>query len=294
MAGKILGTRFGRGILAFVVALALGGTVFLCRPPVVLVGDRAFTLVYGEKRSRARQLVLSVLLFRPVKTVTLAEGAGPDLAAQAAAARSRRPRGVFFPYRYREGARRYLRDRPGAPVVVLGGRRDALAEGPGEGPEPLWLYTDTLTDMYRAGAIAGVLAGEGTPALYREGLSEAEKAAFSRGLGRSPLFSGPVRDAACVVLGGPGDDYFREETSAPLVLFTWTDPAFVPRTTAAVFDDSPWTQLRAGLELLKKGEGEGRVPSEIRVFLRAKEQKAEYKAVNRLKTLKYSDETADN
>ncbi|MDR1307334.1 MAG: hypothetical protein LBK74_07150 [Treponema sp.] len=295
-AGKVMGTRPARGALAFVIAAALAGTVFLCRRPVVLVGDRAFNLVYGEKRSRTRQLALSVLLFRPVRTVTLAGGAGPDLAAQAAAGRSRRPYGVFFPYRYREGARRYLRDRPGAPVVVLGGRpQDNRAEGPGEGPEPLWLYTDTLTDMYRAGAIAGVLAGEGTPGLYRDGLSEAERAAFSRGLDREGfLFSGPVRDAACVVLGGRGDEYFLEETTAPLVLFTWTDPALVPRTAAAVFDDSPWTQLRAGLEMLKKGEAEGRVPSEIRVFLRTKEQKEEYSALNRLKTLKYSGETADN
>jgi hypothetical protein len=293
IAGKILGTRLVRAALAFVIAAALGGAVFLCRRPVVLVGDRTFNLIYGEKRSRTRQLVLSVLLFRPVRTVTLAAGAGPDLAAQAAAGRSRRPRGVFFPYRYREGARRYLRDRPGAPVVVLGGRpADTLPE-PGEGI--LWLYTDTLTDMYRAGAIAGALAGEGVPALYRDGLSEAERTAFSRGLDREGfLFSGPVRDAACVVLGGRGDEYFREETAVPLVLFTWTDPALVPRTAAAVFDDSPWTQLRAGLEMLKKGEAEGRVPSEIRVFLRTKEQKEEYKALNRLKTLKYSGETADN
>jgi hypothetical protein len=153
--------------------------------------------------------------------------------------------------------------------------------------------------MYRAGALAAALSGTGVPVLYRDGLTEAEKTAFSRGLedqGRpgSPLFSGPVRNASCVVLGGRGDDYFREGTDIPLILFTWADPAFIPRTALAVFDDSPWTQIRAGLEIVQKGEQEGSVPSAITVFLRTKEQKVEFGALNHLKTLKYSGETADN
>jgi hypothetical protein len=301
MTGTTVKTFVLRAALVLVGVLALATAVFLCRRPVILVHDRAFNLLYGEKRSRSRQAALSAALFRPVRTVTLAEGAGPDLAAQAAASRSRRPYGVFFPYRYREGARRYLRDRPGAPVAVLGGRpadSRGRAEKTGEGAEPLWLYTDTLTDMYRAGAFAAVLAGTGVPALYRDGLTEAETTAFSRGLtdqgwAGSPVFFGPVRSAACVVLGGRGDDYFQEESEAPLVLFTWTDPALIPRTAAAVFDDSPWAQLEAGLEMLKKGEGSP-IPSEITVFIRTKEQKTVYTILNQLKTLRYREENTDN
>ncbi|MDR2211028.1 MAG: hypothetical protein LBO65_06115 [Spirochaetaceae bacterium] len=295
------------GLVLAGLVLVLTG-IFFCRAPVILVEDEAFTLLYGKKRAFSAALALSLALFRPVKTAVVAPGAGPDLAAQAAAGLSPRPWGVFFPYRYREGARRYLRNRPGFPVAVLAGRQGA-EESPGAGGEPLWIGTDTGTDLYRAGAAAGILTKKagGTAVLYHTEPAEDQRRAFTGGFtgqGRPEgalVFvsqAGSAEDPAlpgtpgCVVLAGEGGASMRE-AAAPLVLFTWLDPALVPRQGMLIFDDSPWAQLGPALELLKKGEN-GAVPSQMVVLDSLRAMKQEYLAINSLKTLKYNSKNTDN
>jgi hypothetical protein len=287
------------------------GAVFLCRRPVILVSDRPFNLLYGENRVLMRRVTLSLRLFRPVKTVNIAGGAGPDLAAQAAAGLSRRPYGVFFPYRYREGALRYLSNRPGFPVFILGGRMHTplpavrAPEGTaGQDEAAFWFFTDTETDLYRAGVLAGFLAltAEAPPALSQEGLEPDEMEAFVRGLRDQrwleepllPPFSGQMPKPACVVLLGKEDPYLYEWPEASLLLFTWTNPALLPRRTLAIFDDSPWAQLGPALELFRKGEPGGFIPSELRFLGPIKEQKQGNIDINRLKTLKYKPISTDN
>jgi len=297
--------------LVFVFVLT---AVFFCRKPVILVSDRAFTVLYGERRALVKRLTLSLSLFRPIKTIEIAEGAGPDLAAQGAASLSGRPFAVFFPYRYREGARRYLRDRPGSPVVVLGGRRRGpeLPSGTGgaddtgiEPDEPLWIWTDTEADLYRAGIFAGLAAqdegfyNQGI-ALYGEGLGEAEKTAFQKGLEKqqwygSLLFSPESTAPPLVCAVALTDFHYNEEGEIhSLILFSWLDPVLAPRMTLAVFDDSPWVQIGAALKILKEG-GQGRlIPSNIIVPGGDKTLKIVKNRINRIKTLIYKGENADN
>jgi hypothetical protein len=292
---------------AVVLVLLLLAGIFLCRRPVILVSDRPFNLLYGENRVLIRRLTLSLSLFRLVKTVNIAGGAGPDLAAQAAAGLSRRPYGVFFPYRYREGARRYLKDRPGFPVFILGGRMEQdrpPSAGQDETEEPSWFFTDTRTDLYRAGVLAGFLAqaGKAPPAFDQKGLESDKIEAFVRGLKDQdwleeplfPPFSEQMPKPACVVLQGKGDPYLYEWPEASLLLFTWTNPAFLPRRTLAIFDDSPWAQLETALELFRKGGGGGLISSQIRFPGPIKELKQRNFDIKGLKTLKYEPINTDN
>jgi hypothetical protein len=307
----ILTKRCLFGVLAPVVLGLVVTAGFFSRKPVVLVTDKPFNQLYGESRARFEKYALSFRIFRQVKTIAVAEGAGPDLVAQAAASLSRQPLAVFFPYRYREGARRYLKDRPGSVVVILGGRNRREAANKGE-EEPRWFYTDTVTDLYRAGVLAGELALQdpegGAAALYQSGLSDAEKTAFNQGVkdqgwDENPLISSNNNEItsrfsgkgiACLVLLRKGDSRFFED-SGSLALFTWLDPALVPGKTAAIFDDSSWAQLGPALKLLKKGENNpetadfGLIPSKLTITKRYHGKKMGAIGINRIKSLKYNE-----
>ncbi|MDR2071962.1 MAG: hypothetical protein LBP60_00820 [Spirochaetaceae bacterium] len=305
----MLGPGWSR-ILPALAVPALLTAVFFCRAPVVLVTDDAFTLLYGEKRALTARLMLSLTLFRPIKTLAVAPGAGPDLVARSAAGLSSRPRGVFFPYRYREGARRYLKNRPGFPVAVLAGRQEPEISGSGE--EPLWIRTDTRTDLYRAGAMAGMLTGKdgGFAVLYHRPPEDGDTRAFTRGFtgqGRpaGALFFVPeagfsgdpppwgIVEPGCVVAVEGAGPYLAEGR-VPLVLFTWLDPALIPAHGAVVFDDSPWAQLAPALKLLNAEAKTGSVPSRIVLLDGLRAMKREYLAIHKLKTVKYNLESADN
>ena len=305
---------FQAGLTVFALILLLT-TIFFCRRPVILISDKAFIALYGEKRTYYRQFSLSLSLFRPVKTINIAEGAGPDLAAQGALSLSRRPFAVFFPYRYREAAKRYLEGRPDAPVVILAGRK-ALGNSSETGQSGLWIHTDSEADLYRAGAIAGIFArhenqirndtgywGDHTNqeiALFYEGINNEEKTAFVTGLESqewvgSPLYSPDFeeKNLCCAVIL----ENFRfsgEETPRSLILFTWMDPALAPRKTLVIFDDSPWTQIAPALEIVKEKRQSNLVPSDIIVLRGDKTQKSIYNEIIRSKILKKKVENADN
>jgi len=313
---KNLKKRSVQVVLAFVLFGAIATTVFFGRKPVILVSDGPFNILYGEQRARYARLSLSIRIFRQIKTVTVADGAGPDLVAQAAASLSQKPYGVFFPYRYREGARRYLKDRPGSPVVILGGRNRPENKGEPDAADPWWFCTDTLGDLYRAGFLAGEFALQdpesGGAALYQDGLGETERTAFSRGLSEqgwegTPFFSSNAESAsrflkeknACLVLLKKGDARFFEDSGA-IVLFTWVDPALTPQKTTAVFDDSPWAQLGLALKSLKKEKippgvaGLSLIPSELTVLRQKYGKKKGTFGINRIKSLKYMERNTDN
>ncbi|MCL1928444.1 MAG: hypothetical protein FWG07_06610 [Treponema sp.] len=288
-----------------------------------MVTDKAFNVLYGENRSRNKQLFLSVRLFRPIKIIVMAEGAGPDLVTQGAISLSRRPFAVFFPYRYREAAWRYLTSRPDSPVVILAGRKTQGSDETSHNMQeneaivpPLWVYTDSETDLYRAGVMAGVFVryekqnGENTDnwgdivnqeiALFHEGHNNEEITAFIAGLEEQqwtdfPLYSPDLADInlSCAVIL----DNFRfnaEGKVNSLIFFSWMDPALAPRKTLAIFDDSPWTQIGPALGYIKQGRQNALVPSEVIFFREDKIQKDVYNEINKLKTLKKKVENADN
>ena len=295
----------------FFAILAFFSIAFFSRKPVLLVTDKPFELLYGENRSRQRQYMLSLQLFRRIKTIRIAEDAGPDLVAQAAASLSRRPFAAIFPYRYWEGAQRYLSDRPHHTVIILGGRNNGESQvyDTNGSPAPLWLFTDTETDLFRAGAISGLYAlggGVGTDlniALYMEGLSETDKTAFSRGVAEywpvGPLFSPELEEnhLVCAVLMN-NFQFSIENNPRSLILFSWMNPLFAVKNTLAIFDDSPWAQIRAAVAFLQGRNSHSDaiyiVPSEIILIGRDMMPKNHQIEVNKVKNLRYWPENADN
>jgi hypothetical protein len=283
---------------AATLVIAAVAIFFFTRAPVVVAADAAFTSLYGRRRAGFSQMSLSLKLFRPVKTASIAENAGPDMVMVTVWGASHRPFAVFFPYRYREGALRYAREHPGIRLAVLAGRetpgRDSLP------PETAWFTTDSSTDLYRAGYCAGFLAAKGKDAAEnrqilvlqeRIPVPDRDREAFMRGLeayqsGGSgskgadlparTQFAGPdwvftrretpdgLNLPACAVISGGAEGFFQEDISIPLVFFTWQEPAFLPDETVLVFDDSPWALIPRALVMLENGSRNGAIPSAVR------------------------------
>jgi hypothetical protein len=280
--------RSVRALFAVFCGLVGLAAVFFSRQPVVLVTDSAFTAYYGKQRTALKKISLSALFFRQVKTAPVAESAGPDLVSLAARSASARPHAVFFPYRYRDGALRYAGDYPDAAVAVLAGReppapgREAVPDTAGAagaaGDSGLaWYSTDDLTDFYRGGFCAGLLALPDGEILVQTGtITPEQRSALLQGVEESgdweaaPRVQFAGRDfpegMACAVLASGGEAFFREAPVVPFVLYSWLDPAAVPAETAVLFSDSPWEALPEALKLLEKGSFEGAIPSHIRVL----------------------------
>jgi hypothetical protein len=278
--------RRGGLIVASIVVLALAGAAlfFLSRPPVLIVTDAPFTALYGTRRILIRQIRASLALFRLVRPVMVAEGTGSDLLVfviQDAVSRTipRRPYCVLFPHRYAEGAARYREQFPGIPAVLMEGR-----SGPETGdtaPSGLSVFsTDLERDFYRAGLCAAVLGGGigGMIPVFQDRFVQADaQNAFITGLRErqseaNPLFlsdySGLSGAAAisCVVLAGSGTEYFEQNLTFPLILFTWLDPELTPREAAVFFDDSPWALAVPAVKMIAGKQTGGRIPSDLLIF----------------------------
>ncbi|MDR2767693.1 MAG: hypothetical protein LBB82_05135 [Treponema sp.] len=310
------------GAAAFTAALFLTlWVIFFLRRPLILVGDPLFDSLYGEKRTEWKLRFCSLRLFRPVKYLSMNTAAGPDLIAASIWAASRRPAGVLAPYRYREGAARYLAEHPGAPVAVLGGRYtppDGAAYGTETAGEygagaPAWFSSAFGNDLYLAGRCAALIAldkeakraegdtaGAETISFYAGDSSPAVREAFIRGLRDSswpgtPLAGEGERPSACAVFAGQGDEFFDGGVKKqPLILMNWADPRSFPPSTVMVFDDSPWAQLPEAFALLRGGVKTAVISSKISVFRTPALDSALYREIKKLKTLSFGEENADN
>jgi hypothetical protein len=266
--------------------------IFYLRAPALLVTDPSFTAMYGIKRSNRRQTLASLVLFRRVKPVTVADGAGPDVLLVAIDQAASRPYCVLFPRRYTEAAVRFAGQFPHIPAVLLESHSTGdIQEG------NLFVYsTGRETDLYRAGLCAGILAGAGkwqgearndpseTPAVpgkvvffQDRSVTQPERDAFSRGLLEQgieapPLFLGAAaqltstRDVACVVLAGGTPDFPEKNFKIPLIFVTWLDPALTPRETALIFDDSPWAMAVPAFRMAARKVPSGTIPSKTLIF----------------------------
>lgn len=284
----------------FVLIMAVLAGVFYIRSPALVVTDASFIALYGAGRARQRQALASLALFRRVKPVTVADGAGSDVLVLALEGAAAKPYCVLFPYRYAEAAQRYHGQFPDIPAAILAGRAGNGSPGYTGGTEGLPVYaTDRETDWYRAGVCAGILAarppappagaedrdggaetgaGPGKAALFQaKTMQPEEREAFSRGLRETcpeavPLFfntAGQLSDTngvACVVMAGGGADYPDRNLKIPVILFSWLNPSLTARETVLVFDDSPWAVAVPAATLAVNRQAEEKIPSKILFF----------------------------
>ncbi|MFP3088753.1 hypothetical protein LQZ21_00320 [Treponema sp. TIM-1] len=258
----------------------MGAGIFFSRSPVLVVTDPFFNALYGRWRTWEKRLELSFRFFRPVKPVSIGENADQDAVPFAVEAASARPFCVLFPFRYSEGARRYVRQHPDITAVVLGGR---LAPPQEEGL--LFFGTDTVLDMYRAGlCVAAFIQSEEEVFVFPDPfITRADRDAFLEGLRageytKEPLYMNVYADLSSrtgisVVMTGTPPSFLTGGIKIPVVLFSWMDPALSSQDVKLVFDDSPWALAKEAIDILVQGGKEGIIPSKISVLGRRIQEK---------------------
>ena len=268
-------------ILFVLFVFLLAGGLFLVygnRPPVLIVTDSLFTQIYGQERLEKQGRKISSGLFRQLITVPVSDTAGSELVAIAVEGASPSPWAVLFPYRYLEGARLYKQSRPEVPVLVFGGSKSmapplSLTEDPGIN----FIYTDTLTDLYRAGLAAAHLAGEKDILVFQDNLFPEEQQELllerlnTSGFSQEPIFHNASTyyasfdNIGCVIIAGPAAGFLERELEIPALLFSWADPALTPYSVKVIFDDSPWTLALKALKALPLGP-QTLIPSELNII----------------------------
>jgi hypothetical protein len=257
-------------------------TVFLSRPPVLVVTELSFAEFYGERRLRSETARSSLVLFRWVRPVAVADDAGDDIVQAAVEGASSKPLCVLFPLRFAKVARSYREKNPDIPVVLLEGRyterANPTAFAIGSNTEDYFIYkTDISADFYRAGLAAAILDSEKNERiaiLLESGVQAQAKEAISKALNdaQSPLQTSYFtaysqftsnQNFSCVVLAGLGADYLDKYSGVPVIFFTWISPELILRDVVLVFNDSPWVQAVSAVRMVQAGMTKGQIPSKI-------------------------------
>jgi hypothetical protein len=255
------------------LVLLLALAFFMGRSPALILNDAGFEALYGQRRVLFRQALLSLRLFRRVKRVPMAENAGPEALVFAIEEEAAKPWAVLGHARYRQGLERYAQQHPEVRALLI--REDPPPASP---PDPAdssleSIFIDTRLSSWRAGRCAALLAGEGPGrvlVIQERQDFPVNQEAFLAGLGEEngaliPLFlDGSAvpswEEVRCVVLGGPADPYFSQNTGIPALLFTWLDPALSPHTVKLIADDSPWALAPESFRPPGQGEFRGVSP----------------------------------
>ncbi|MHC6202341.1 hypothetical protein ACYULU_04010 [Breznakiellaceae bacterium SP9] len=266
-------------IIALIVLLALSAAAlsFFLRAPIVVLGDAAFTALYGPARILEKQVAAALTAWRQVKAVTLAAAIDDDMivfAIEEAVLEtwSSEPHAVLAPFRYYDGARKYAQQYPQVPVLVFGGTAAAPEEiVPGK---LLFLRTDVQADLQRAGALAADLSPETQKVLvFEDGqLSELERKALTDGLAAKgskdeAVFLSAEADfegteaVSCAIILRYAETFLSRNTDMRCIIFSWIDPSGCPSNVVGIFDDSPWALLADALAASKKGQS--RIPSQF-------------------------------
>jgi hypothetical protein len=273
---------------SLLLALIIPITIFLLRSPVLIVTDIAFVGLYGQERIRKEAMLSSIILFRPVLTVEIADDAGDDIVQFAVAETSSKPFCVLFPLRYARAARLYRERNPQIPVVLLEGRyteeHNPAISAAGGNLEDYFIYkSDINADFFNAAlAAAAIDMGKNgkivmiVDNLYQRQAREAALLALNRL--ESPLdlsvytaLSQYNADSgvSCVILAGIGAEYFEQHTGVPVIFFTWITPQLLPDDVVIAINDSPWAQTADAVRMVGANSASGLIQSKFR-FLNPK------------------------
>ena len=149
--------------LSILLALVLIPMIVLySRAPVLIVAEESFPDFYGKERIRKESSIASLILFRPVKTVFIADEAGDDIVSLAIGEVSKNPFCVLFPLRYARAAKLYHEQNPQIRAVLLEGRfsEDSNPSSyaiSGELSEYFVFKTDVTNEFYKAGITAAAI-----------------------------------------------------------------------------------------------------------------------------------------
>jgi len=247
------------------MAYAIIRGTFLHRPPLLVVTDASFKTLYGPRRLGKMESMLTNRLFRRIIPVYVDENAQRDQVSMAAEDAFQNPMALLFPHRYMGGAEYYKENHPDTPVFVFSGRNQSSTA-----KEPVsFVRTDIKTDLYRAGLCAALLAGEGNILFISDDTVQYElRDIFIEGLLAQEYTKTPnwVRytndfssdsNLSCAVIAGPVGDFFEKRPDTPVILFSWADPDFTPRSVKVIFDDSPYALALKELRLFSLPESEG-------------------------------------
>ena len=236
------------GVILLVAGAGAAIGLFYFRPPVLIVTDAAFASLYGPARITAKRIETAAALLRRVRPVPVEDTAEPDMVAFAVEKAGGSPYCVLFPYRYNEGAGRYAEKFPQTPVFIVGGGRNLDMKG------TVFAETDVMTDVYRAGLCAGIIArNSGGDVLFFQGETapEEQREAFQDGLREQGFEKKPkylsanqdysdTENIACVVMNGQAAPFLDRNLETPVILFSWLDPELTAASVKVIFDDSPW------------------------------------------------------
>jgi hypothetical protein len=269
--------------LGAALLLGLAAVFFALRAPALIITDAPFASLYGAGRIRRQGFVSSLILFRRVKPVPIADGASADIVLFAIGEAASRPFCVIFPARFAEAARRYRQQSDEIPVLLMenSGFNSPNGDTMGQDSGGILIFkTDVETDLYRAGRCAALLAA-GKPGeivlFHNQSLPTGARNAFLKGLQDEGNEVSPRMlshnsqlsedsSVSCVVLAGSGADFFKRTTQPPVILFSWLNPAFIPREVVLAFDDSPWALAVPAVRMAVQQKLGGQIPSKTLIF----------------------------
>ena len=287
--------------VSLVLAVSLTMAIFYFRSPVLIVTEQSFMELYGKKRMRNEALLSSIVLFRAVKTVEVANDAGDDIVPFAVAEISVKPYCVLFPLRFVPSAQRYKEINPNIPVVVLEGRymesENPVEKTLGTNISEYFIYkTDIDDDFFNLGLAVSALKQENEPnsdssapeteksdkivVFLDKKLTQMKdiflKGLYSRGILPETQFLNSFSqysetpNISCVILAGLGFEYLDKKKGVPVIAFTWIDPYLLPFDVVMVINDSPWAQARQAVRMVGAGEKNGAIKSEFVVLNKKK------------------------
>ena len=296
-------------LITVVLVLLTPVIIFYSRSPVLIVTEEIFIPLYGTARTKLESRSAARSLFRPVKSVVVADDAGEDIIPFAIAGVSSRPHCVLFPLRFARSARLYKEQNPNVPIIILEGRfREETNSSHsiiGSASDYYIYKTDIDADFHIAGLaavffqisaeqnrneeddeenhdpIANKIAVFLENETRRQGREAFLQAINSQVIddfqGRPPQANfytaysqfTMTNDISCAVIAGTGNEFFDNNPGVPVIFFTWLDPLIIPDDVVLVLDDSPWAQVVEAVRMADEGVRQGKIPSKLR-FINSK------------------------